>query len=318
MATINGNGLANLLVGGPGDDLIRGRGGDDDISGGAGNDRLKGGSGDDDIKDGAGADRMWGGSGADTFRLVGGDGERERIQDWESQDTLDLSDWGVTDIAQLTFTELSSGQIRIAFGAEEVQLKGMGGATLTTADFSAGDFIFASPPPQPQTIDFESLSIADPQFGAPIEFVDPGHAGFTWSQSFYFVEQDDLSAAGRIAGSDNRTGGGNVFGTNGFGHDVDFAAADNFDFESFTAGAVYNDGLTLRVVGMDDGSFVGQELFTLSTTGSTQIQLDDQIFDSVDQVVFQTYGGTLNPTYGFLSNAPDTTHFYIDDLMLVA
>lgn len=316
MATITGNNQANILVGGPADDLIRGKGGNDDISGGAGNDRLKGGGGNDIIKDGEGADRMWGGNGNDIFQLVGGDGERERILDWQDgQDTLDLSDWGVTDIADLTFTELSNGQIRISFGAEEVQIKGKGGVTLVTSDFDPSDFIFATPTP-PQVIDFETLSITDPQFGAPIEFVDPGHEGFTWSQNFYFVEEDDLQITGRTQGSDNRNTSGNVFATNGFGTDVDFSATDNFDFEEFTAGAVYNDGLTLRVIGVDNGSFVGDQLFTLNTTGSTQIQLDDNIFDSVDQVVFQSFGGTLNPAYPQVASAPDTTHFYIDDLII--
>ncbi|MEM7745222.1 MAG: hypothetical protein AAF409_16075 [Pseudomonadota bacterium] len=316
MATINGNGQDNVLLGTIGDDLIRGRGGNDEISGGDGDDRLKGGAGNDIIEDGAGSDRLWGGSGSDTFKLVAGDGERERIQDWEDGlDTLDLSDWGVTQLSDLSFTNLSNGQVRITFGAEEVQLKGKGGVTLTDQDFDPSDFIFAAPAPVQQVVGFESLSIADPQFGAPIAFVDPGHEGFTWSQSFYFVEQDDLAALGRTAGSDNRTSGGNVFATNGFGDDVDFSAADNFDFESFVAGAVYNDGMTLRVVGMDDGQFVGDQTFTLNTRGETQIALDDQIFDSVDQVVFQTYGGTLNPTYGI--NAPDTTHAYFDDFVLL-
>ncbi|MEL7471471.1 MAG: hypothetical protein AAFN27_23695 [Pseudomonadota bacterium] len=313
MPNINGNGSDNTLVGTLSDDLIKGRGGNDLINGDAGNDRLKGGAGLDDITDGLGVDRMWGGNDADIFRLVA-DGDKDFIRDWEDQDTIDLSAWGVTDIADLGFTELSNGQVRIKYGNEVLQIKAMGGAPLIAADFQADDFIFDTPA---QVIDFESLSIPDPQFGAPIAFVDPGHAGFTWSSSFYFVEQDDYAATGRPAGSDNRTTGGNVFATNGFGHDVDVSAASNFDFESFTAGAVYNDGMTLRVIGMDDGGFVGEQRFTLNSTRETQITLDDNIFDSVDQVVFQTFGGTLNTDYaGVVGGAPDTTHAYFDDFMI--
>ncbi|MEM9062297.1 MAG: hypothetical protein AAGD13_17700 [Pseudomonadota bacterium] len=313
MPTINGNGSDNTLTGTLSDDLIKGKGGNDLIDGDAGNDRLKGGSGMDDITDGAGVDRMWGGNDADIFRLVA-DGEKDFIRDWEDQDTIDVSAWGVADIADLSFTELGNGQIRIEYGNEILQIKAKGGGVLTAADFQADDFIFDV---APQVIDFEGLSIPDPQFGAPIEVVDPGHEGFTWSSSFYFLEQDDYAATGRPAGSDNRTSGGNVFATNGFGHDVDFSAASNFDFESFTAGAVYNDGLTLRVIGVDDGSFVGDQLFTLNTTGETAISLDDNIFDSVDQVVFQTFGGTLNAAYaGVVGSAPDTTHAYFDDFMI--
>ena len=312
MANITGTAQADILPGTSGDDLIRGRAGNDDLDGQAGNDRLKGGRGEDRITDGAGQDIMWGGNDADTFVLVA-DGEQDVIKDWESQDTLDLSDWGVSNFADLAFTDLANGQVRIQYGTEVLVIRGDNGAALSESDFSASDFILAPPPP-PQVIDFETLSIPDPQFGAPIAFVDPGHAGFNWSENFYFVEQDDLTAAGRTAGSDNRTGGGNVFATNGFGQDVDFSAAQNFDLEQMTVGAVYNDGLTLRVVAMDDGQFVGQQTFTLDTTGSQTIALDDQIFDDVDQVVFQTYGGSLNPTYGVAGG--DTTHFYLDDVVV--
>lgn len=316
MATINGNNSDNILTGTALDDLIRGRRGEDTIDGGSGDDRLKGGRGEDDITDGQGMDRMWGGRDADTFRLTA-DGEFDQIRDWESIDTIDVSDWGVYDFNQLIFTE-ANGKVEITYGNEVLEVTGMGGSAIYASDFTAVHFELAAPPlppgPPAQTIDFESLSVADPHYGAPIEAVDPGHSGFNWSQHFYFVEEDDLAAVNRTAGNGNRAGGGNVFATNGFGYDVDFSHTGNFDFEGFTAGAVYNDGMTLRVIGMDNGQFVGQELFTLNTTASTQIQLDDQIFDSVDQVVFQTYGGTQNPAYAIV--APDTTHAYFDDFMI--
>ncbi|MEM0990297.1 MAG: hypothetical protein AAGK00_15595 [Pseudomonadota bacterium] len=313
MATINGNNQANVLTGTLGGDLIKGKGGDDEIYGLDGDDRLKGGSGMDEIHDGAGKDKMWGGSGADLFVLAA-DGDRDKIQDWETIDTIDLSAWGVTDLSQLSFSQSGTKKVIVTYGNEVLEIKSK--TAVSVADLTADKFVFAAPPPVQQLIDFEGLSITDPQFGAPIEFVDPGHEGFTWSQSFYFVEQDDLAALNRTAGSDNRATGGNVFATNGFGDDVNFARADNFDFESFTAGAAYNDGMTLRVIGVDDGQFVGDQTFILNTTGETQISLNDQIFDSVDQVVFQTFGGTLNTAYGFMANALDSTHAYFDDFEL--
>ena len=45
--TGNGNGLANTVTGGPGNDTLFGNGGNDTLIGGAGNDRLSGGSGAD-------------------------------------------------------------------------------------------------------------------------------------------------------------------------------------------------------------------------------------------------------------------------------
>ncbi|MEL6477713.1 MAG: hypothetical protein AAFR17_10335 [Pseudomonadota bacterium] len=312
MTDITGTNGANVLFGGLNDDLIRGKGGDDQIFGNAGNDRLKGGNGEDEITDGAGVDRMWGGNGADTFKLSA-DGEFDRIQDWEFQDLIDLSDWGVTDLSDLTFTELSNGQVRITAGDEVLQIKGKGGASLTAADFTADKFVFAEPP---QLIDFESLSIAGPQFGAPIQAIDPGYEGLTWTSPLYFIEEPDMQALGRAAGAENRTGGGDVYASNAGGYDVHFQAADNFDFEEVTLGAMYNDGLTVRIIGMDDGVMVGEQSVVVDTTASSTVQLDDQIFDSVDQVVFQSFGGTLNQDYAFMAAAPDSSHFYMDDLVL--
>lgn len=85
LATIVGNGKANVLTGTAGDDviaagagadLVRGRGGNDLICGGPGRDVLRGGAGDDTIfgdsrrdilRGGAGFDTCRGGSATDTF-----------------------------------------------------------------------------------------------------------------------------------------------------------------------------------------------------------------------------------------------------------
>ena len=317
MATIDGTNSTDQLFGTFDADLIRGKGGSDYIHGWDGDDRLKGGGGDDEIIDGLGGDRMWGGNGSDTFRLVA-DGEKDWIKDWETNDVIDLKDWGVTQLSDLTFTSLSNGQVKITFGDEVLQIKGKGGATLTQASFAADDFEFAPTPPL--TIDFEDLSIADPRYGAPIDIVHPGYGGMDWSENFYFAEDDDLAAAGLTGAHTNRVGTDNVFAMAGFGAEVHFSAQDpqdNFDFEEMEIGALYNDGMTIRVVGMDDGVFVGQQFLTVDSTASQTIQMDDNVFDSVDQVVFVSYGGTLNPAYaGQLGSSPDTTHFYIDDLVI--
>ncbi len=57
--SFSAGGSASLVLGGPGNDLIRGGGGDDCILGGAGN---------DDIRGGGGLDVCIGGAGTDTFR----------------------------------------------------------------------------------------------------------------------------------------------------------------------------------------------------------------------------------------------------------
>ncbi|WP_181177641.1 type I secretion C-terminal target domain-containing protein, partial [Mesorhizobium sp. B4-1-1] len=66
---LNGDGSANALYGGVGNDTINGNAGNDTLIGGAGNDTLIGGAGNDLLIGGAGADTLTGGTGADTFKL---------------------------------------------------------------------------------------------------------------------------------------------------------------------------------------------------------------------------------------------------------
>ncbi|MGI4950914.1 MAG: beta strand repeat-containing protein, partial [Janthinobacterium lividum] len=72
--TGTGNGLANILTGG------------------AGNDTLNGGGGNDTLVGGAGADTLTGGAGADVFVLAKGDANGDTITDFTHNNTLALSD----------------------------------------------------------------------------------------------------------------------------------------------------------------------------------------------------------------------------------
>ena len=62
-----GNELANLIVGGSGNDVLLGYGGDDALVGGDGNDLLEGGLGADILNGGLGSDRLTGQAGTDSF-----------------------------------------------------------------------------------------------------------------------------------------------------------------------------------------------------------------------------------------------------------
>ncbi|MBS1676566.1 MAG: hypothetical protein JST08_04185 [Actinobacteria bacterium] len=68
----HGTAGADLLVGGPESNTIRGKGGPDVIRGGGGHDVLYGGAGNDFIKGGPGADVLYGGPGADRIDDVSG------------------------------------------------------------------------------------------------------------------------------------------------------------------------------------------------------------------------------------------------------
>lgn len=83
---LRGTDAADVLTGGPVDDLIWA---------GAGNDTLKGGDGADILAGSAGADRLTGGEGADIFVFDAGP-DRDQIQDFQAGlDTIDLSRWGM-------------------------------------------------------------------------------------------------------------------------------------------------------------------------------------------------------------------------------
>ncbi|MDB5551956.1 MAG: Ca2+-binding protein toxin-related [Rhizobium sp.] len=72
MATFNGNGDDNTIIGSINDDVIRGKGGEDLLYGGFGNDLISGGGGDDFLFGEDGNDTLIGGAGNDS--LAGGDG----------------------------------------------------------------------------------------------------------------------------------------------------------------------------------------------------------------------------------------------------
>lgn len=112
------------IDGGEGRDFIRGRDGDDSISGGEGNDFLRGDHGDDIIDGGDGRDHVRGGHGDDT--LSGGDGD-DMIRGGEGDDILnggtgrDLM-WGGEGEDVFVFQE-NAGQDQIfGFDADEDRL----------------------------------------------------------------------------------------------------------------------------------------------------------------------------------------------------
>lgn len=104
---------------------------------------LNGGSGDDVIYDGGGADTLTGGAGADVF-ILAADHTADRIADFQlHSDRIDLSDWGrVYSTASLTITPTANG-CTIAWGGESVTLVSATGASLSAASFTDADFIFA-------------------------------------------------------------------------------------------------------------------------------------------------------------------------------
>ena len=90
-------------IGNDGDNRLTGNDHANVLEGRAGRDVLLGEGGDDLLIDGAGADYLSGDDGADIYKFVR-DGERDSIEDFESGiDKIDVSDWGVSTFADLSF-----------------------------------------------------------------------------------------------------------------------------------------------------------------------------------------------------------------------
>ncbi|WP_374301958.1 calcium-binding protein [Paracoccus sp. (in: a-proteobacteria)] len=121
---IVGNGLANTVTAGTGNDVLVGLAGNDRLLGQAGNDRLQG---------GAGADTLAGGIGADHFLFSKGDGA-DRIADF--RDGLDriVINSGAEAFGQVRIADLGA-DARIAFGDVTVILTNVDHARLGAEDF---------------------------------------------------------------------------------------------------------------------------------------------------------------------------------------
>ena len=98
----------------------------------AGNDTLDGGSS---------SDTMIGGSGADTFVFAAGM-YQDVITDFEEgEDILDFSEFGFTDISDLTLSQVGTDVVIHAGGSDYLTLQGMELATLDNSDFQWADDI---------------------------------------------------------------------------------------------------------------------------------------------------------------------------------
>lgn len=124
---------ADQLTGGSGDDLLAGEGEADTLRGGTGNDTLEGGTGDDQLFGDAGADRLYGGTGSDTLQggadndqLRGDDGD-DWLHGGSGDDSLNGSQ-GQDDV----YGEAGNDQLR--GGTENDRLFGGDGADVLYGD----------------------------------------------------------------------------------------------------------------------------------------------------------------------------------------
>ncbi len=109
------------------------------LLGGAGADTLNGGAGADRLCDGAGSDVMTGGAGADVF-IFARDGALDRITDFQdSQDLIDLHDWGRIYGAQSLLITATATGAEVSYGDERLIISA--GSSLAGL-LSDADFLF--------------------------------------------------------------------------------------------------------------------------------------------------------------------------------
>lgn len=135
--TLIGNGSANLVQGGAGDDVIDSQGGDDRLDGGSGNDMLAGGNGNDTLEGGRGTDRLDGGAGADLFVFAAGDG-RDRIDGFELAHDKICFVSGAGGFDQLGVVASSAGTTIKFGGSDSVLLADIGVGDITEDLFIFG------------------------------------------------------------------------------------------------------------------------------------------------------------------------------------
>ena len=148
-----------------------------------------------------------------------------------------------------------------------------------------------------QTITFEGL-------GDGVD-VPNGYAGLTWS-NFTIMEPASFSTP---SGFQNSVISPVSTAYNPFGDPASFGSATPFALTSGYFTAVWNDGLTLRVVGSLAGATVFSQSYLLNTSGPLFVDFGGV---SVDDVSFEASGGV---SAGY---SVEGTLFSMDDLTIVA
>lgn len=135
---LTGDAGDNVVDGGAGVDALLGLGGNDTVLGGAGDDVLSGDAGNDTLNGGEGSDVIVGGSGSDTFVFTAGSGsDVDQINDFVGgEDTIDLTAYGFTSMADLTIANDDGDAVISLPGGDSIVLAGVDDTTLTSGDFA--------------------------------------------------------------------------------------------------------------------------------------------------------------------------------------
>ena len=187
--SLRGDGNANVIFAGSGDDWIYGRGGDDFLYGDAGNDTIYGNEGNDTLN---------GGSGSDRFIFGVGDGQDTIADFTRGTDTIVLSSGlGVSSFTQvLTKATQASNGVLITFNTgTTLTLTGITLSTLSERDFSFSSSSIATAALTVAMSAAVPTPAADPQFG-------DGFSSFDWDNGGIASLSEGIAVSQRLSTSD--------------------------------------------------------------------------------------------------------------------
>lgn len=165
--------------------------------------------------------------------------------------------------------------------------------------------VAVSLPARAQLATFDDLAACTPDntTGLPI---DPGYAGFTWS-NFYVVDGPNAAVAFGGPGYANGTISPRCVALNGFGASA-MLSASSFTFNGGYFTAAFADGLTLSITGYSGSTALYAQTLTLSTTTP---QLFNVAWDNLTSVSFASGDGAPGSQFVFdnfrFNNTPDPT-----------
>ena len=133
---------------------------------------------------------------------------------------------------------------------------------------------------QAEIITFDDLPVSGYQ-------IPNGYGGLQWNSFDYEV--------GSFGGYANGAVSPDKLAFNDYGHPASFDVSSglfNLNYAYLTG--AWNDGLQVEVQGFIGGTSVYDNTYTVNTTGPTLINFN---YLGIDEALFTSFGGTLNPAY---------------------
>ena len=128
-----------------------------------------------------------------------------------------------------------------------------------------------------------------------------GYGGFNWA-NMYYLDPDLMSYPSPSGYNAGQISGNVAF--NAFAR-VALVTGGTFDFNGVYLTGAWNDGLNIGVRGLLGGVSVYYQEVVVSSTAPTWFDFN---YSGIDQLVFESWGGTDNPNYGGTG-----THFAMDN-----